>query len=126
MSIGMSYEEFWNQDVTMVRAYRKADEFKRRRQNETLWMQGWYIRDALLSTVGNMFADKGAKPFEYPKEPYPVTEEQVAEKKAHERKQMEERMKADMMALAARMIKQKMPVEAHPEKKGGETNEYNH
>lgn len=126
MSIGMTYDEFWNQDVAMVRAFREADELKRRRQNETLWMQGWYIRDALLSTVGNMFAGKSSVPIEYPAEPYPVTTEQVEEKKRQEHKKMEERMKADFMAMAARMIKQKMPLEAHPDKKGGETNEYNH
>lgn len=122
MSIGMTYDEFWNQDVALVRVYRKADELNRRRQNEALWMQGLYIRDALLSTVGNMFADKGATPNEYPKEPYPVTAEQVAEKKEAERRRMEDRIKADFMALAARMIKTKMPGEAHPNTKGGETN----
>lgn len=120
MSIGMTYDEFWNQDVAMVRAYRKSDELKRRRQNEMLWMQGWYIRDALLSTVGNMFSGKGSVPIEYPAEPYPVTADQIAEKKERERRQMEDRMKADMMALATRMIKQKMPQEAHPDDKGGE------
>ena len=126
MSIGMTYDEFWNQDVAMVRAYRKADELKRRRQNETLWMQGWYSRDALLSTVGNMFSGKSSAPIEYPAEPYAVTAEQVEEKNKLEHKRMEERMKADMMAMSARMKKQQMPVEAHPETKGGETNEYNH
>ena len=125
MSIGMTYDEFWNQDVAMVGAYRKAYELKRRQQNETLWMQGWYIRDALLSTVGNMFASKSSAPIEYPAEPYPVTADQVTEKKAAEHKQMEERMKADLMAMSARMIKQKMPLEAHPNTKGGETNVYN-
>ena len=124
MSIGMSYDEFWNQDATLVRAYRKAEELKRRRQNEMLWMQGLYVRDALLSTVGNMFASKSSAPIEYPAEPYPVTAEQVAEKKALEHKRMEERMKADFMALTARMIKQQMPIEAHPGTKGGEANEY--
>ena len=125
MSIGMTYDEFWNQDVAMVRAFRKADELSRRRQNEVLWMQGLYIREALLSTVGNMFAGKGATPIEYPTEPYPVTLEQIEEKKELERKRMEERMKADMMAMAARMIKQKMPVEAHPDIKVGEINVHN-
>ena len=109
MSIGMTYDEFWNQDVAMVRAYRKAHDLKRRQENEALWMQGLYVREALLSTVGNMFAGKGSVPIEYPAEPYPVTVEQVAEKEAAERRKMEERMKADMMAMAARMIKQKMP-----------------
>jgi hypothetical protein len=126
MSIGMTYDEFWNQDVAMVRAYRKSYELKRRQQNEALWMQGLYVRDALLATVGNMFADKSSQKNEYPAEPYPVTVEQVAEKKAAENRKMEERMKADLMAMAARMIKQKMPGEAHPDTKGGEINEYNH
>lgn len=34
------------------------------------YLQGRYFVDALLSTVGNMFSKKGAKPLEYPKEPY--------------------------------------------------------
>jgi hypothetical protein len=120
MSIGMTFDEFWNQDVAMVRAYRKAHDLRRRQQNEALWMQGLYVRDALLATVGNMFADKSAKKNEYPTEPYPITAEQVEEKEAAERRRMEERMKADFMALAARMINQKMPGEAHPDNKGGE------
>ena len=123
MSIGLTYDEFWNQDVTMVRAFRKADELKRRRQNEILWMQGVYIREALLSTVGNMFSGKGATPNEYPKEPYPITEEQIAEKKERERKSMEERMKADLLAMATRMANKQMPKEAHPIKEGGEVND---
>ena len=126
MSIGMTYDEFWNQDVTIVRAFRKADELNRRRQNEMLWMQGVYIREALLSTVGNMFSGKGATPIEYPKEPYPVTADQIEEKKERERKSMEERMKADLLAVAARMINKQMPKEAHPVKEGGEINEHDH
>ena len=126
MSIGMSYDEFWNQDVALVRAYRQADDLRRQRQNEMLWMQGVYMRDALLCTVGNMFSGKNSTPIEYPKEPYPVTAAQFAAKKEAERKNMEERMKADLMTMAARMTKQKMPAEAHPDTKGGETNEYNH
>lgn len=125
MSIGMSYDEFWNQDVTLVRVYRQADDLRRRRQNEMLWMQGIYMRDALLCTVGNMFSGKGATPIEYPKEPYPVTAEQIAEKKEAERREMEERIKADFVALAARMTKQQMPTEAHPGTKGGEINVHN-
>ena len=126
MSIGMTYDEFWNQDVTLVGVYRKADELRRRRQNDVLWMQGLYIRDALLSTVGNMFSGKSATPIEYPKEPYPITAAQVAEREEAENRRMEERMKADFMALAARMIEKQMPKEAHPDVKGGETNEHNH
>ena len=114
MSIGMTYDEFWNQDVAMVGAFRKAHELKRRQQNEALWMQGLYVRDALLATVGNMFADKSSKKNEYPAEPYPVTKEQIAEREAAENKQAEERMKADLMAIAARMIKRKDALRGTP------------
>lgn len=124
MSIGMSYDAFWNDDVNMVRAYRKSYDLKRRQQNEMLWVQGRYVLDALMATVGNMFADKNAPKNEYPHEPYPVTAEQVKEKEIAAHRQMEERMKADFAELAARMIKRQMPSEAHPVKEGGETNEY--
>ena len=120
MSIGLTYDEFWNQDVCMVRAYREADELRRRKENEILWTQGAYIREALMSTVGNMFS-KNSK-FEYPKEPYPITVRQLEEKRERERRIVEERIKADFFAVAERM-RTKMPVEAHPDSKGGETYE---
>lgn len=122
MSIGMTYAEFWDGDVSMVRTYRKAEELQRRRQNEMFWWNGIYVREALLSTVGNMLSGKNATPIEYPAEPHPITEEQIWEKKEQERKVMEERIKADMLAMAERMCK-KMPKEAHPVSKGGEINE---
>jgi hypothetical protein len=122
MSIGMTYDEFWSGDVNMVRAYRKADEMKRRRENEILWMQGLYFRDALVCTVGNMFSGKGSKQYEYPKEPYAITESEISEREARDEKLREERIKAEFAAFAAR-IQKKMPQEAHPESKGGEINE---
>lgn len=122
MSLGMTYDEFWNQNVDMVRAYRKADELKRRRENEILWLQGVYVRDALVCTVGNMFAGKSGKQYEYPKEPYAITEADIREREERDARLAQERIKAEFAAFAARMQK-KMPVEAHPDSKGGETNE---
>ena len=118
----MTYEDFWHGDVNMVRAYRKADEMKRRRENQTLWVQGLYVRDALLCTVGNMFSGKTGKKHEYPEEAYPITELEIREREEREAKIREERIKASFAAFAARM-QQKMPQEAHPDSKGGEINE---
>ena len=118
----MTYADFWHGDVNMVRAYRKADEMSRRRQNEALWVQGIYIRDALICTVGNMFSGKGATKHEYPKEPYAITESEIREREEREARLAEERIKANFAAFAARMQK-KMPKEAHPDSKGGEINE---
>lgn len=122
MTLGMTYDEFWNQNVDMARAYRTADEMKRKRQNEILWMQGLYVRDALICTVGNMFSGKSGTKHEYPNEPYAITELEIREREEREAKIREERIKANFAAFAARM-RQKMPVEAHPDSKGGETHE---
>lgn len=100
MSIGMSYDEFWNGDVCAVKAYREAYELNRRHQNELLWLQGLYVRDALISTVGNMFAGRGSAKQKYPEKPYPITEDQVAEQREREQKAKEERMKAQFAAFA--------------------------
>lgn len=126
MSVGMSYDEFWNQDVDMVRAYRKADEMRRRRQNEVLWLQGMYIYEALcdVAPVFHAFAKKGTKPNPYAKEPYAITEEQIREREEQEAKIRQERIKAEFAAFAER-VKQKMPKEAHPGTKGGEMNVHN-
>lgn len=99
MSIGMSYDEFWSGDVTRVKAYRKAYELRTRRENELLWMQGIYVRDALNSTVGNMFAGKGSAKQKYPEEPYPITAEQQREIEEKKRRAKEERMKAQFTAF---------------------------
>lgn len=119
MSIGMTYDDFWNGDVNMVRAYRKADEMKRRRENEAMWLQGLYVRDALICTVGNMFSGKDGKTHEYPNEPYAITETEIREREERANRLAQERIKAEFAAFAARM-KEKMPKEAHPVKEGGE------
>ena len=123
MSIGMSYDEFWNQDVALVRAYRKADELKRRRQNEALWLQGMYIYEALCDAapIFHAFAKKGTKPLPYSKEPYAITETEIRERNEREARLKEERMKAEFAAFAEQ-IRKKMPKEAHPGTKGGEMN----
>lgn len=112
MSIGMSYDEFWNQDVALVRVYRKADELRRRRQNEGMWLQGLYIYEALcdVAPIYHAFAKKGTKPAPYAKEPYPITETELREMEERKRKEKEERMKAEFAAFAAAMRK-KMPPE---------------
>ena len=39
-------------------------------ENTIAHLQGIYFRDALLSTVGNMFSGKSSKKFDYPEIPY--------------------------------------------------------
>lgn len=116
MSIGMSYDEFWNGDVHMVKAYRKAYELREKRRNQELWMQGAYIYEALCdaSPLFRFTMKKGViKPEPYVKEPYPITAADVRERQEREAKAKQERMKAQFAAFVENM-RNKMPAEALP------------
>lgn len=115
MSIGMSYDEFWNQDVSMVKAYRKANELQDKRRNFELWLQGMYVYEALCdaSALFRFSMKKGTvKPEPYVKEPYPITAAEVREREEREARKKEERLKAEFAAFAERMRK-KMSQETH-------------
>lgn len=117
MSIGMSYDEFWNGDVSMVKAYRKANELRDKRRNQELWLQGKYIYDALcdVSPLFRFSMKNGTiKPEPYVKEPYPITAAEVRELEEREQREKEERLKAKFMAFAER-VREKMSQETHPE-----------
>lgn len=43
LSIGMTPEQYWDEDCTLVVAYRQAYELKRKERNNDLWLQGLYI-----------------------------------------------------------------------------------
>lgn len=128
MSIGMSYDEFWNQDVSLVRVYLKANQLREKQKNRELWLQGMYFYEALCdaSPLFRFTMKKGSiKPEPYVKEPYPITEAEVKAREAEERRKKEERFKAEFAQFAERMRKQ-MPVEARPDPKGGENNGDDH
>ena len=85
----MTPEQYWDSDPTLVKYYRKADEIKKERLNEELWLQGLYIYEALcdVSPVLHAFAKKGVKPQPYAMKPYAITKEQhEREEEEHARK----------------------------------------
>ena len=90
LSIGMTYEQYWEGDCTLTKYYRKADEIRKERLNEELWLQGMYFYEALcdVSPVLNAFAKKGTKPQPYSSKPYAITEAQT--KKIAEEKERKE------------------------------------
>ena len=116
MSIGMTYDEFWNQDVRLVEVYRKAAELRDKRRNQELWLQGMYIYEALCdaSPLFRFSMKKGSvKPEPYAKEPYPITEAEVKAREEREARLKEERLKAEF-ALFTEQIRNAMPSEARP------------
>lgn len=61
----------------MYRVYRRAHRLKIQRDNQSLWLQGLYIRDAVASLL--------AKDFKYPAEPYKILQPTKLEKKIEDR-----------------------------------------
>lgn len=78
LSIGMTYEQFWDGDPHLAKYYRQADELKTERKNQELWLQGLYMYEALcdVAPILQAMAKKGTKAHPYPDKPYAITEKQ--------------------------------------------------
>lgn len=95
MALGMSYDDYWNGDVKMVKYYREANKIQNDMKNHEFWLQGYYIYQSLInaSPVFNPFADRNTKPIPYFDRPIAITKEQQEEqRKEREREQFEENL----------------------------------
>ncbi len=101
LSIGMTYEQFWDGDPMLCKYYREAEEIRNEKKNQELWLQGMYIYEAIadLSPVLHAFAKKGTKPQPYTDTPYPITKKQRERIKAEKERQMFEKGKRFMETL---------------------------
>ncbi len=94
MSIGMTYEQFWNDDVTIAQYYLQSFKIKEKRENEkikwTIWEQGLYIYEAIcdVSPILRAFS-KATKPLPYPEKPYGIEEKQKESDKSKDNIQEE-------------------------------------
>lgn len=92
LCIGMTWDEFWNDDVTKAKYYREAHKLKNKADNEKLWLLGAYFYNALcdVAPVLHAFAKAGTKPKPYLAEPVPLTKaEAEANEKERERREYE-------------------------------------
>ena len=74
MSIGMTYEEYWNGPAELCKFYRKAFKLKQERENVSQWRMGAYIYDLLgrIAPQLRSLNPKGTKTDPYRKEPFPL------------------------------------------------------
>lgn len=102
LAIGMTYDQYWNDDPTLVKYYRKADEIRKERRNEELWLQGMYVYEAIcdVSPILHAFAKKGTKPQPYSEKPYAIT---VAQHKRAEEEKERIRMEKGKRVMEAVM-----------------------
>lgn len=91
LSIGMSYDDYWNGDCAMVKYYRDKAQYELEEKNRVLWLQGMYLYETLLrlSPALKPFV-KNPTPERYMEEPYPISIKTDEEKKkAKEEQQMQ-------------------------------------
>ena len=99
----MTEGQFWDSDSTLAIAYRKAEEIRRERKNEELWLQGMYIYEALGDTapILHAFAKKGTKPLPYSEEPYSISKKQLKAKEEEKERKVAEKGRRLMERLMA-------------------------
>ena len=107
LSIGMTYEQYWNEDCTLVKYYRKAEEIRNEKRNQELWLQGAYVYEAIcdIAPVLHAFAKKGTKPTPYSTKPYPLTDKQVKRDEEEKQRKLVEKGKRFMEAMATSINK---------------------
>lgn len=72
LAMGMTYEQFWEQDCMLVVPYRKAYKIRMEQENYLAWLQGMYIYEALcdVSPLMHAFAPRGTRAAPYSSKPY--------------------------------------------------------
>jgi hypothetical protein len=107
LSIGMTYEQYWEGDCTLVKYYRKAEEIRNDRKNQELWLQGVYVYEAIcdVAPILHAFAKKGTKPTPYSSKPYPLNYKQVKKDEEEKQRKLAEKGKRFMEAMAASINK---------------------
>lgn len=93
LAIGMTEEQYFDGDSTLAKYYREADELRKERMNQELWLQGMYIYDAMsrLSPILKAFAKAGTEPMPYVEEPYPINDKSKKESEEKKEKAMSDK-----------------------------------
>ena len=101
LSIGMTYEQYWDGDCTLTKYYREAEELRNERRNQELWLQGMYFYEAIcdVSPILHAFAKKGTKPHPYSEKPYAISEKQIRQEREEKERKLAEKGKRFMEAM---------------------------
>lgn len=93
----MTPDEYWHGSPGLVQAYRKAYKIEKEERNWEMWLQGWYIYQAILAGLSRL--GEKSKHLDYPEEPiqlFPPTEKELTEQREKEAEILEARLNAFM------------------------------
>lgn len=111
LSIGMTAQQFWDDDPALCRYYRKAEELRKERLNQQLWLQGLYIYSALcdVAPILHAFAKKGTKARPYADAPFPLSTKAQKKEKEQKQRAVSSKGKSYMEAMMMRMNRKFAP-----------------
>ena len=74
ISIGMTYDQYWRDDPTIAKIYRRVYKIKQEETKWNIYEGGMYTYEALckVSPVLHAFAKNGTKPLPFSKKPYGI------------------------------------------------------
>lgn len=101
LSIGMSYDDYWNGPSEIARFYRQAHKLQEKRLDYNAWIQGRYIYEAIgaLSPIlRTNLSKKEAKAGDYVEKPYLVQMEDRKKEEAERISRAEKNHQLRMMA----------------------------
>lgn len=108
LAIGMTYEQYWDGDVWLTKAYREAARIRRDMANAEHWLQGMYFYEALCD-ASPLFRDwvkNGTKAHPYPDAPYNIhPKKENALNQMEEEKRLAEKGERFMTSFMARFNK---------------------
>jgi hypothetical protein len=102
LAMGMTYEQYWDGEVSAHKAYRKAKELRISEQNRMAWLQGIYVYEAIADLAPYLKAFSKSKPKPYSSEPYDLFEHERQARREREERERYERIKEKVAAFAAK------------------------
>lgn len=96
--VGMTYDQFWNDDVCIAKHYIKLYKVINMRREQDAWMLGIYVKEALQDVMSSF----GNRKYNYPEKPYGFFEHQEKLSEVDQKNQKrleEEKAKVWMMNL---------------------------
>lgn len=100
IKLGMTYDQFWDGDVSAHRAYREAEKLRLREVNQTLWLQGMYVYEAIGNLAPYIKAFSKARPKPYPDRPYDIFEDDRKRRLEEEARERYEHIREKVEAFA--------------------------
>ena len=90
LSLGMTYEEFWEGDISLPKFYREAEKLRVKRacedDNFQCWLQGLYVYEAVSCAIGNALRKENTPQIKYLDKPLEIFKDE----KQKSRKDIEE------------------------------------